>query len=209
VLLSLVDSLRCPAGHAETSLVLSVESWSGQRVSGGLLGCPVCQARYPIHRGAVDFTGDGSQGVRHVLPLAPADPMRVAAQLSLSEPGGVILLAGRYATVADQLAQLADVTCVLLDAPLSSSPASVNLDVAERLPLAQGVLKGAAVDASRANETVLAEIARCVRPLGRIVAPSPSTPPTGCRLIARDEDEWVVEVEAFTSPVTLRRRHPA
>jgi uncharacterized protein YbaR (Trm112 family) len=208
VLLSLVDSLRCPAGHEETSLVLSVEAWSGQRVSEGLLGCPLCHARYPIQHGAVDFTG-GPSRVRSSRSDDPVDAMRLAAQLSLSEMGGIVLLAGGYAGVADQLVQLAGVTCVLVDAPLSSSPGAVNLEVADRLPLAEGVLKGAAVDKARAIEAFLTGIARCVRPLGRIVAPSQSTQPRGCRLIARDAQEWVVEVEEANSPVTLRRAQPA
>ena len=95
MLLSLVDSLRCPAGHEGTSLVLSVESWSGKRVSEGLLGCPLCHARYPIRQGAVDFTG-GSSDVRHMVSDASVDVMRLAAQLQLNEPGGIVLLTGRY-----------------------------------------------------------------------------------------------------------------
>ena len=208
MLLSLVDSLRCPAGHQETSLVLSVETWSGQRVSEGELGCPVCHARYPIHRGIADFTR-GSHDVRHVAPAEPADAMRLAAQLALTEPGGILLLDGRYATVADQLVQLAGVTCVLVDAPQSSSPDVVNLDVGDRLPLAEGILKGAAVDEPRSVEGFLAGIARCVRPLGRIVAPARSTPPRGCRVLARDAQEWVVEVEGSPSLLTLRRAVPS
>ena len=131
------------------------------------------------------------------------------AQLSLTEPGGIILLAGVHASVAEQLVQLAGVTCLLVDAPLSSSAGVVNLEVADRMPLAEGALKGAAVDAPRATEAFLAGIARCVRPLGRIVAPSGSTPPGGCRLIARDEQEWVAEVEEFIAPLTLRRANQA
>jgi len=207
VLLSLVDSLRCPAGHEESSLVLSVEAWSGQRVAEGLLGCPVCHARYPIRLGAVDFTA-GAAVVRRGGPDTPVNVMRLAAQLSLSEPGGVILLAGTYAAAADQLEQLAGVTCLLIDAPPSASPGAVNLAVADRLPLAKGVLRGAAVDAPRATEAFLREIASHVRQLGRLVAPARSDEPHGCRLIARDALEWVGEVEAFTPPLTLRRANP-
>lgn len=208
MLLSLADSLRCPAGHEESSLVLSVEAWSDLRVAEGLLGCPVCHARYPIHQGAVNFTA-GAAIVRRNAPDTPVNVMRLAAQLSLTEPGGTILLAGGYADAADQLVQLAGVTCVLVDAPLSSLPGAVNLEVSDRLPLAERVLKGAAIDAPRATEAFLDEIARRVRPLGRIVAPSRSTPPRGCRLIARDAQEWVAEVEEFPSPLTLRRARPA
>ena len=208
MLLSLVDSLRCPASHEESSLVLSVETWSGQRVAEGLLGCPICHARYPIRQGAVDFTA-GAAVVRREGPGEPIEVTRLAAQLALSEPGGIILLAGRYAAAADQLVPLAGVTCLLIDAPPSSSPGAVNLEVAERLPLARGALKGAAVDAPRATEVFLGQIVRYVRQGGRIVAPAGSDEPRGCRLIARDALEWVVEVEASTPPLTLRRANPA
>jgi hypothetical protein len=207
VLLSLVDSLRCPAGHEETSLVLSVESWSGQRVSEGLLGCPLCHARYPIRRGAVDFAGR-SPDVRHVVPDTPVDPMRLAAQLSLTEPGGILLLTGRYAANADQLAGLADVACLLVDAPPSSSPTAVDIQVNQRLPLLDRALRGAAIDESRDDVEFLAEVARCVRPRGRIVAPASSAIPGGSRLIARDHLEWVAELEDVSPPIQLRRAPP-
>lgn len=203
MLLSLVDSLRCPAGHAETSLVLSVESWSGPRVSEGLLGCPLCHARYPIRHGVADFTR--GTVVRRRDPGTPPDTMRLAAQLSLAEPGGLILLAGRYAASAEQLAGMADVTCLLVSAAPSLSPAAVNIDVGGRLPLADRTLRGAAVDEPHSYQDFLVEIARCVRGLGRIVAPAHSPVPNGTQIIARDELEWVGEVETFTPPFQLRR----
>jgi len=204
VLLTLVDSLRCPAGHEETSLVLSVESWSGQRVAEGLLGCPMCHSRYPIQQGTADFTGS-SNVVRHAALGAPPDAMRLAAQLSLTEPGGILLLTGRYAACAASLVEFADLTCLLVDVPVASSPAAVDIRVNERLPLVDRALRGAAIDGARGDPVFLAEVARCVRPRGRIVAPNPSVPPGGSRIVARDEHEWVVEVEDFSAPVPLRR----
>jgi uncharacterized protein YbaR (Trm112 family) len=207
VLLSLVDSLRCPAGHEESPLVLSVEAWSDQRVVEGVLGCPVCHARYPIHHGAAHFTATGAF-VRRDGSGAPPDATRLAAQLSLEEPGGIVLLAGRHAAAADLLVEFGDVTCLLLDAPLTSSAAAVNLEVADRLPLVDSVLKGAAIDGARASAPFLAEIARCVRPLGRLVGPTQLEPPPGCHVIARDDKEWVAEVEEFSPRVPLRRAVP-
>jgi len=207
VLLTLVDSLRCPAGHEETSLVLSVESWSGQRVAEGLLGCPLCHSRYPIQQGTADFTGN-SNFVRHAALGAPPDAMRLAAQLALTEPGGILLLTGRYAACAASLAEFADVTCLLIDAPVASSPGAVEIRVNERLPVVDRALRGAAIDEARGDPMFLVEVARCVRPRGRIVAPSPAVPPGGSRIVARDDREWVVEIEDFSVPVPLRRAQP-
>ena len=78
--------------------MLSVEKWAGSRVAEGILGCPVCHARYYIHQGSVDFA-PGTDSLNH--EGATVDPVRLAAQLSLTEPGGIILLTGRYAVVHD------------------------------------------------------------------------------------------------------------
>lgn len=208
MLLTLVDSLRCPAGHDESSLVLSVETWSGPRVSEGQLGCPVCHARYPIHGGEADFAGNPANVRRVGRPEAPLDAMRLAAQLSLSEPGGTILLTGRYGSCVDHLVEFADVTCLLVDAPLSSSPAAVNIIVGDRLPLVDGALRAAAVDSPRDIPEFLTEVTRCVRYRGRIVAHTKASLPSGIRLLARDQHEWVAEVEALTPTVPLLRARP-
>lgn len=207
VLLSLVDSLCCPAGHEETSLVLSVESWSGQRVSEGLLGCPLCHARYPIHRGAVDFAGR-SPAVRHVVPDTPVDPMRLAAQLSLTEPGGLLLLTGPYAASADQLAEFADVTCLVVDAPHASSKTAVDIRVNDRLPMVNRAIRGAAIDAVRCSPVFLAEVARCLRPRGRIVTPAKSQIPVPGRVVAQDDRELVTEIALSPQTVALKRARP-
>ena len=187
--------------------MLSVESWSGQRVSEGQLGCPVCHARYPIRRGAVDF-GGGSHDVRHAPNSAPADAMRLAAQLSLTEAGGILLLTGPYAACADMLAEFADVTCLLVDAAPGLSETAVHIHVSERLPLVDRALRGAAVTESHNEPAFVAEVARCVRPGGRIVAPARMAVPIGSRLIARDDREWVVEMEGSSAPIPLRRAQP-
>lgn len=201
MLLSLVDLLRCPSPHEASSLVLSVEEWAGQRIREGVLGCPVCHARYPIHRGHVDFTG-GSSGVRQSRPEG-VDPVRLAAQLGLAEAGGVILLAGRYATVHEAVADLSEVACFLIDAQESSSPLAVNLEVGDRLPLVDRALRGGAVDSPRAS--LLHEIARCLQPNGRVVAPDESPRPSGVRIVAQDAVEWVGEVDS-SPPIQLTRK---
>jgi hypothetical protein len=131
--------------------------------------------------------------------------MRLAAQLSVVEPGGIILLAGHYAASAGQLIAIAGVTCLLVDAVPSSSTSEANIEVRGKLPLADRILRGAAVDEQHGGEDFLVEVARCVREHGRIVAPAHSPIPRETRLLARDEQEWVGEVEAFTPRIQLRR----
>jgi uncharacterized protein YbaR (Trm112 family) len=206
MLLALVDSLRCPAGHEESPLVLSTEAWDGPRVLRGVLGCPTCHARYPIHDGIVDFTG-GARVVRRAAGdgLEP-DAVRLAAQLGLSDPGGLVLLAGRYALASATLCDLADVTSVLVDAGAETSKAAVCFAVSERLPLIAGALRAAAIDEPRNTSAFLAEVARCVAARGRVVTPTDSPVPPGIRVLARDEYEWVGEVIEESMPTVPLRR---
>ena len=206
MLLSLVDSLRCPAHEEEASLVLAVESWMGPRISEGTLGCPICHSRYPIHHGAVEFA-PGAESVRR--DEAVVDPMRLAAQLSLTEPGGIILLTGRYTTVVEPLMSFGETTFILVDAAPSSLPLAVNLGVGDRLPFVNAALRAAAIDETRAADAFLAEVVRCLRNMGRLVMPSSGALPRQTRVLADDEHERVAEVMKEGQPILLRRAPPA
>ena len=200
MLLTLVDSLRCPAPHEESNLVLSVRTWQGQRIAEGELGCPACHARYQIHDGTVEFTPDqGSvrQGSRTV------DPLRLAAQLALTEPGGIVLLTGRYADAHEVVATLVESTFVLVGGERTTSPTGVNILVSDRLPFVDRALRGAAIDAPEIH--LLSELERCVRPGGRVVAPLPAPRPSNARIVAEDSLEWVAELESQPA-IQLQRR---
>jgi uncharacterized protein YbaR (Trm112 family) len=205
VLLSLVDSLRCPADHDESSLVLSAEAWSGTRVMGGVLGCPVCHARYPIENGVVDFSGGQQPSPSLGRDENQIDAMRLAAQLGLSEPGGLVLLTGRYASAVTGLLDLVYVTCIVIDASTDDVNAGVTFRILERLPLVDSALRAAAVDQPRAGAVFLADVARCVRPRGRVVAPAGSARPHAVQILAHDAREWVGEVHSSEQLTPLRR----
>ncbi len=181
--------------------MLSVESWSGQRVAEGILGCPICHARYSIREGVIDFTGN-REGVTPRAGARP-DAFRLAAQLSLSDPGGIVLLAGQYAAAHNELVDMAGVTCLVIDALPTTG--AINLSVGERLPFVNRALRGAAIDAVRATPAFLSEVSRCVRPGGRLVAPADSLLPPRVHLVARDAHEWVAAIEDSAPTVPLRR----
>jgi uncharacterized protein YbaR (Trm112 family) len=209
VLLSLVDVFRCPAAHEETALVLSVDAWNGIRVDRGILGCPLCHSRYPIVNSVVDFRSSRSpdKGSSVIEQTSPGNPMRLRAQLDLTEPGGVLLLTGRYARQAPQLQAQVDVTCLLVDSPAWDEH-SVELRLDDRVPMASGSLRAAAVDQSTGLPALLVEVGRALRPGGRLVAPAGSETPQSVRVVARDGLEWVGELEPLPSIVPLRRSSP-
>ena len=183
--------------------MLSADAWSGTRVMSGVLGCPVCHARYAIENGVVDFTSGSRPAPAPV--EGETDATRLAAQLGLTDAGGIVLLTGRYASGVAALLELVDVTCILVDEMAAGADAAVTFRILERIPLVNHALRAAAVDGSRANAAFLGEVVRCVRPGGRLVAPAGSAPPELVRILARDSREWVGEVES-TEPLTLLRR---
>ncbi|HEX9565850.1 MAG TPA: hypothetical protein VF981_17860 [Gemmatimonadaceae bacterium] len=211
MLIDLMDSLRCPASHEESGLVLGVDQWQGSQVMGGRLGCPVCHAEYPIRNGQVDFTG-GTRGDAPAVSLSTPEPVpaeavvRLAAQLDLREPGGIVVLTGRYAPLGGPLSSLVAVNCVVLNATGDNGPGVSALRVADALPFALRSLRAAAI-AGPAPTVEVERVVRALRAGARIVAPIELARPPGVDEIARDAVEWVGAVsERSSPPVPLTRR---
>jgi hypothetical protein len=130
--------------------------------------------------------------------------LRLAAQLALGQPGGFVLLAGRYAGLHEALLDVVDTTCVLVDSPRPPASAAVSIRVQETLPIVDGAMRGAAVDTHKAPG-FLAEVTRCLGAGSRLVAPSSMALPPAVQLLARDEREWVAEVPGVLPTVPLGR----
>ncbi|MCL6441714.1 MAG: hypothetical protein K6T27_09515 [Thermoleophilum sp.] len=154
----------------------------------GWLGCPVCGSRYVVRDGVALF------GVEWPAATGAApDPVRLAALLDLAEPGGLAMLAGRYALAAAEVARLCELQLVVLGAGgPGSGPASV-LQTGTVLPLRDAVLRAAAVDEVAASRVRLEEFVRALRPGWRLLAQSSLALPGGVRQLARDDVEWVAE----------------
>ncbi|HEX6313553.1 MAG TPA: hypothetical protein VFZ73_01785 [Gemmatimonadaceae bacterium] len=205
MLLSVVDVLRCPRPHEESSLVLSVETWNDQRILRGTLGCPICHCRFSIENGVTDFR-EGKGALRTVRDGGEVDTLRLAAQLALTDPGGFVLLTGTYASVADSFTDLAGVTCIVIDWQVPDESIAVEVIVSDRLPLAAGTLRAAAVDAPHASPGFLAAVAASIRDDGRIVGPAAAALPPSVEELARDDREWVGRVRKDGTPIRLLSR---
>jgi protein-L-isoaspartate O-methyltransferase len=78
------------------------------------------------------------------------------------------------------------------------------MDAASPWPCSDATFDAVALDAS--HSALLADVARVVRPGGRILAPVQAPVPAGCEELARDATEWVAQVTATISrPVPLQR----
>ena len=195
----MIDLLRCINAHEDTWLVASFREVTNRIVVEGTLGCPVCSAEYEISNGVVDFTQGESIADReaergHVSHRREELATRAGAYLDATQPGATIVLGGLWAYAAQELAQMADVRVIALNAPAGvvESERVGLVRIARRIPLAPGSAHGVALDAWFEAETV-GDAMRMLRPAGRVVAAASAAAPEGAMVLARDEHYWVAE----------------
>lgn len=158
-----------------------------RRVTEGWLGCPACEARYPIRNGTVYFA-QASAGASQDVSGEPeaarpppgssgrqADlPVLLAALLSLHEIAGYVMLGDGFGAVAQELSKLASgVEIVALggqaSGPDRGSAAGVTLLSGAQdnsLPLRAASISAAAL--REPGEEAIVEAARVLRPTGRL-----------------------------------------
>jgi uncharacterized protein YbaR (Trm112 family) len=206
--IELIDVLRCPEAHTESTLVLAADRWVGREVVDGRLGCPVCGATYPIVQGGVVVSAsnevEASGAGATSWTSDPDAALRLAAQLDLRTPGVLVALAGTYALLAADLEELTGARCLSVNPP---GPGGFRNSIvaATRLPLSSGALRGVALDAANASTPLLVESVRALADEGRLVAPATASAPAGVELLARDEDEWVGTARRPRGLVSLGR----
>jgi hypothetical protein len=210
VIVDLVDAMRCTRAHEPTALITSVDRLTGRGIVTGSLGCPVCDARYPVVDGVAVFDPAWYARCR-AAPATPraedADVIRVAALLDLTDPTGLVLLEGATAVVGPSLHALLGTALVLLN-PLGPVSADGELSVVYGpvAPFAPGTLRGAALG-STPEASVVDSVTAALRPGGRIMAPVSLAVPAGVTELARDAHGWVGarRAESSTTPVSLSR----
>jgi hypothetical protein len=211
VIVDLADALRCIRPHEPAALITSVDLLDGRQIVTGSLGCPVCDARYPIVEGAAVFGAAWFDRSRVApLPAAPGEAgvIRVGALLDLTDPAGWVLLEGGISAVGAALHALLDTAVVLLNPP-GAVPAGGDVSViyAPVVPFSPGLLRGAAL--SHGVDPVLADsVVPALRAGGRIMAPVSVSVPSGVAELARDAHGWVGTrraAEPASVPVSLSR----
>jgi uncharacterized protein YbaR (Trm112 family) len=197
--IELIDVLRCPHAHEESWLVLASRRIDGRDVMEGVLGCPVCEAEYPIADGIVQFAS-ASRSNAVVQPSAEEEALRLAALLDLAAPGGYAVIAGTPGKNAPHLRALTDVPILLVNPPRGTemgngvSGMTIESDWAT-LPLAPSSARAIALDDSTTPAQLHAAL-RVVRPSGRVLAPIGLSVPDGVSELARDARQWLVERRA-------------
>jgi hypothetical protein len=186
----------------------------------GELGCPVCEARYPVRQGIADFSGDARESADARTPHRPSDgsadealALRAAALLGLTEPGGMVVLIGEWSAAASEILEITEnVQLLALDyAPGLESGGALSLArIGDVLPLAAGSARGIALDATHATPSLLAGAALALAPGARLIAPASARLPDSLRELARDTQHWVAAAPAASNvsapvPIGVRR----
>ena len=207
--LELVDALRCVRTHEDSWLVARADELDGRHIIRGELGCPVCATRYPVRAGVVDFTAGASRPRERASEQGMA--LRAAALLGLTEPGGLVVLAGAWSACADELLGMIDgVQLLALDfAAGTESGGALSLAlIADVLPLAASCARGIALDLEHSTGSLLDGAAAALAPGGRLIAPASAPVPPMLRELARDERHWVAarSAESVSAPVSIASR---
>jgi hypothetical protein len=210
VIVDLVDAMRCIRPHEPTALITSVDRLTGRGIITGALGCPVCDARYPVIDGVAVFDPTWYARCRAAPATPPAqdaDVIRVAALLDLTDPAGLVLLEGVAAAVAPSLHALLGTALVLLN-PLGPASGDGDLSVVYGpvAPFAPASLRGAALGPAP-DPSVVDSVTAALRPGGRLMAPVSLAVPPGVTELARDAHGWVGvrRTEPSATPVSLSR----
>ena len=195
----LVDTLRCLSVHEESWLVVAADEVDGRHIMRGVLGCPVCHARYPIEKGIADFTESGRLPIALEEGTVPAEESiaeKLAAMLDLTDPSGYVILIGAWARVAAALRQVVPVMVLAVNPPPDVAMGDGVSGVAStaRIPVAGGSARGLVYDTPAAiREQEIDPIAAlgAVKPGGRVVALATIAVPDDVALLARDDEHWV------------------
>ena len=195
-----IDLLRCPQEHEETWLVAAFTRMDGRFVVEGKLGCPICNASYDIVDGIACFSGEVSDAFA---PKVDQDAVvRTAALLNLTRPGAVAVLCGDEANAAEDISELTQCRIIALNpsANIEDTERVATVVCANRIPLASSSVEAIALGACAA---LVSDVARILRPGGRMTANTDIALPRELREIARDDS--TVVVESVGAVITLQR----
>jgi hypothetical protein len=204
--IELVELLRCVRKHDDSWLVASIQELRERSIVSGMLGCPICDAEYPIVAGVADFSaGAASARVASLASWSPEDlAARAGGYLGLGGGSGVIVLGGEWSLAAAPLVSSVDVRVIAANAPDTvPESASVGLTrIANEIPLAERSCAGIALDDTFSSAAFLSG-EKALRPGARMAGPAGVEPPRGLKILARDESWWIGEKPPEVTP--LRR----
>lgn len=212
--LELAERLVCPRDHAPMPLIIVAQRVVGRDLHQGFAGCAECHLEARITQGLVEFPEPAavvSVAAASPIASAPLAPTperieRTAALLGLAEPGGTILLTGRYTALADRLTEEFELIAVIPATAATDASAPTSDRIVRIQHAAAHAVFSAQSFRAAALEEPTSEALRSLAVGARLLAPAatPTLPDT--RELARDEEEWLAERSAPTPIIQLGRR---
>jgi uncharacterized protein YbaR (Trm112 family) len=208
MLIPLVDHLRCPRVHEDTWLVASIDQAVERDIVTGFLGCPKCEAEFPIRDGVVHF----EPNIVRAPFIAPSEieAVRIAAALDLMDPKMIAILHGECGAHAPLIRGVSPAALILVNPPEGIvSGDGVSIVLAARGPFANASMDGVAISGD-ADAGMVASLVASVRGGARVLGPRSHPIPPGLIELARDEEVWVAQLESgsVTSAPILPGRRP-
>lgn len=202
--IEIAELLRCPQDHDESFCVISPDQMVGRRVKSGVIGCPVCQAEYPIDQFTASF-GDASPAAVAAFDQpskgdgqasSDTDPAVVQALLNLSGPGGNVVLVGTATLLAAGLMDaMAGIHYIGVNAPadVRPSPGLTLLVAPAGIPLRTSSMRGIVLGEEYADEIWSLHATRVLLRGMRLVALAELEAPRGIEQLAREGGMFVGE----------------
>ncbi len=200
-----IDKLRCIRQHEDSWLVAKFVEMRDRDFWEGELGCPVCEARYPVKQGIAHFSPIRRSRARDVSPAqTPGDLFALAAMLDLSAAERTVVLCDGWTAFAQGLSQISEPHIFAINSTEPTGPAerihSVVSDGA--IPLAPASVDAVALDVD-STPALIQSAVKTVREGGRIIGKSGVSLPDEVLLLANDERNWVAQKRSDFIP--LRR----
>ena len=187
MLLDLSEALACPACGPPPGVIELVERMEDRRVIDGRLDCPMCEARFPLRDGVVDF-GAAPEPEKSVPAPDPEDAVTAAALLGIRHGRGLVVVGPGLGAAAAQISSLCG-GCEAVRLEPRGLPADNSTErgrvsapgqgavtpllggQAGMIPLLSGKAIGVALEGG--GEEILAEAARVLIPGGRVAVIRP------------------------------------
>lgn len=200
-----IDKLRCVRDHEDSWLVAKFVEMQERDFREGELGCPVCEARYPVRNGIVYFSPMRPRAARETIASqSPDDLFALAAMLDLSAPDRTIVLCDGWTGFAEELSRISEPHVFVVNSEVTYGPSECIYEVVSDagIPLAAASADAVALDASASREMVQSAV-KVIREGGRLVGTVGLDVPAEVLLLASDDKHWVARKQADFIP--LRR----
>jgi uncharacterized protein YbaR (Trm112 family) len=195
VFIELTEHLKCPGAHEEQHLILVPDRMVGRTVLGGTVACPVCRREYPVTDGIVRFGAPPPAPPWRAMDAGLAEAVR--ALLSLSNPGGYVVLVGSACVLASSLATLmGGVHFVGVNPPagVDVTPSLSLLEHGAAVPLRSAMARGVVLGEESATSSWLEDGARVLLGgLRLVVLRAETEAPPGITRLASGQGLWVGE----------------